>query len=93
MDEKLEPEVVVPTDLNASLVALKRKIDAMQVVYLVLFLTSLALIVFSYGRASSGSNMLWAFALGSAVIVRLVRQSMVAKYNVMVTGGRPGPIS
>ncbi|HEY0254283.1 MAG TPA: hypothetical protein VGC41_22300 [Kofleriaceae bacterium] len=78
---------------NPRLVALKRQISALQIAYLVLFVTSLVLIVVNYGARSSSQNIWWAITLGSAVVIRLIRQSLVAKYNSILVGGRPAPLT
>jgi len=81
--------------MTPEMVSLKRKINFLQALYLVLFITSLVLIVVNTQRhaASSAGEYAWAVALGSAVVTRLVRQSLVAKYNTAVMGGRPGPLT
>ena len=80
---------------NPALVSLKRKIDALQLTYLVLFVASLVLLVSNWQthHANSSMHVLWAVALGGAVVVRLIRQSLVARYNSLLMGGRPGPLS
>jgi hypothetical protein len=89
----LSKQVEDPTQ-SPELVAMKRKIQGMQVAYVILFICSLALIVYSYqARTSSSTHYLWALALGSSVVVRLIRQSMVNKYNQILTGGRPAPLT
>ena len=68
------------------LAALKKKTDLLQKVYLGLFVFSLVLIVVR--RAT----LLWALVLGSAVCVRLYRQSLVNKYNAIVARGGPSTL-
>jgi hypothetical protein len=91
-DAGLHKQVESP-EPNPALVALKRKIDALQLLYVVLFVASLVLIVAGYRVHTASVNVLWAFALGGAVLVRIFRQSLVRKYNAVVTGGRPAPLS
>ncbi|MEO8841566.1 MAG: hypothetical protein ABI591_29815 [Kofleriaceae bacterium] len=79
---------------NPQLVAMKRRIDAMQLAYLILFVASLVLLITNWQtHAQSQMHVLWAVSLGGAVLVRVIRQSMVAKYNSALMGGRPGPLS
>jgi hypothetical protein len=79
---------------NPELVAMKKKIDAMQLLYVVLFVASLVLLIFNWQtHAESSMHVVWAISLGGAVLVRVIRQSMVAKYNSALMGGRPGPLS
>ena len=75
----------VHTD-EMQLAALKKKIDALQKVYLVLFLGSLALIAFNR------TKLIWALLLGSAVCTRLYRQSQVTRYNAIIARGGPSPL-
>lgn len=79
---------------NLELAALKRKIGTLQVVYGVLFGLSLVLIVYNYqAHTAAEMHVLWAVALGGAVITRLIRQSLVNKYNALLMGGRQAPLS
>jgi hypothetical protein len=79
---------------NPQLVAMKKKIDAMQIAYFVLFVASLVLLITNWQtHAQSSMHVLWAVTLGGAVLVRVIRQSMVAKYNSALMGGRPGPLT
>jgi hypothetical protein len=79
---------------NPELVAMKKKIDAMQIAYFVLFVASLVLLITNWQtHAQSSMHVLWAVTLGGAVLVRVIRQSMVAKYNSALMGGRPGPLT
>jgi hypothetical protein len=91
----LQKQVEEPGAGNeAELSALKKTIDMMQGLYLVLFITSLVVLVINWqGHQPSYMHLLWAGALGGAVITRLVRQSKVAKYNSLLLGGRPGPLT
>ena len=74
---------------DPQLAAMKRKIDGMQKLYFVLFFTSLALVVASWTMRLPGfGHLLWALSLGGAVVVRLMRQSLVQKYNAAIMGGR-----
>jgi len=85
---------VLPPEPSDDLVSLKKKIDGLQILYIVLFVTSLVLIVVNYQtRAASSMHVLWAVTLGGAVITRIGRQSLVAKYNSALAGGRPAPLS
>jgi hypothetical protein len=93
MDEGLSKQVEAPAQ-NAELAAMKRKISTLQLMYGVLFGLSLILIVYQYSaHASTATNVLWAVSLGGAVVVRLIRQSMVNKYNQLLMGGRQGPLT
>ena len=79
---------------NPQLVSLKKKIDAMQILYVVLFIASLVLLVTNWQtHADSSMHVVWAVSLGGAVLVRVIRQQMVAKYNALLMGGRQGPLS
>ena len=91
-DEPLQRNVEVVAE-HPELVRLRRLISSLQVLYLVLFGASLVLIVTNLGMHSSSQNLLWAIALGGAVVTRLVRKSFVNKYNSLVMGGRPAPLS
>lgn len=93
MGEGLIKQVEDPVQ-NAELVSLKSKIGTLQVVYGGLFALSLVLLVYEYSvHASSAINIAWALSLGGAVLVRLIRSSMVNKYNRMLMGGRQGPLT
>jgi hypothetical protein len=87
----LHKEVEDPAN-NAELVALKRRIDAFQILYVVLFVASLALLLASFQTSVGSVNVLWALSLGGAVLVRVIRSSWVSKYNTLINGGRPGPL-
>lgn len=91
----LQKQVENPgTGNEAELAALKKKIDFMQGLYLVLFITSLVVLVINWqGNQPSYMHLIWAGSLGGAVITRLTRQSKVAKYNSLLLGGRPGPLT
>jgi len=78
-------------DVNAELAALKSKIDVLRVLYAVLFFGSLVILVVQYGAHVAGLTLPWALLLGGAVATRLVRQSIVAKYNGLLSGGQPTP--
>jgi hypothetical protein len=93
MGDGLSKQVEDPAQ-NAELAAMKKKISTLQLLYGVLFGLSLVLIVYQYGsHASSTTNVAWAVSLGGAVVVRLIRQSMVNKYNQLLMGGRQGPLT
>jgi hypothetical protein len=75
------------------LAAMKRTIDRLQLLYGILFVSSLVLLVARWTVAMPDiARFGWAVLLGSAVLTRLYRQSRVTKYNAALTG-RPGPIS
>ena len=90
-DEGLHKEVV-DTGPSPELVALKKKINALQIAYGVLFIASLILLITNFGKRNGDMTILWAVSLGGAVLVRLYRQSQVSKYNAIVMGGRVGPM-
>ena len=93
MPDELSKQVEVPV-VDVELQALKRKIDAMQILYVILFGISLVMIVYNYSAHSAASmHVIWAIALGSAVLTRIIRQSMVTKYNARLNNGRPAPLS
>jgi len=91
-DEPLQRHVEVLSE-HPQLARLRKTIGALQVLYFVLFGASLVLIVTNLGMRSQQQNVLWALALGGAVVTRLVRKSFINKYNSLVTGGRPTPLS
>jgi hypothetical protein len=75
------------------LAALKKRIDRLQGLYLVLFLTSLAILVASWSiHLPPIGHLAWAVTLGGAVVTRIVRQGLVTKYNAMLMRGPP-PLS
>jgi hypothetical protein len=80
-------------DTDAELAALKSKIDTLRIAYAVLFFGSLGVLVLQWVGHMRGLTIPWVLLLGGAVTCRLVRQSMVNKYNALLAGGRPGPIS
>ena len=89
-DQGLEKQVVPPPiEGSAELVALKRKIDGLQILYAVQFFSSLVILVMGYRGMPLVGHIAWAAALGGAVITRLTRQSLVKRYNRMLTGGGP----
>jgi hypothetical protein len=93
MADGLSKQVEDPAQ-NAELIAMKKKIGFLQALYFVLFVLSLVLIVYNYQtHAASSMHVLWAVALGGAVVVRLIRQSLVNKYNQILMGGRQGPLT
>jgi hypothetical protein len=93
MGDGLSKQVEDPAQ-NAELIAMKKKIGFLQGLYFALFIASLVLIVYNYQtHAASSMHILWAFALGGAVVVRLIRQSLVNKYNQILMGGRQGPLT
>jgi hypothetical protein len=79
---------------NPVLVAMKKRISMLQGLYFVLFIASLVLLVWNWqSHAPQYMHVLWAFTLGGAVVVRLIRQSLVNKYNSALMGGRPAPLT
>jgi hypothetical protein len=92
-EEGLRKEVEPAIDPR-QLTALRDKIAMLQVVYFVLFGCSLLLIIVNYqSHAGLYMHVLWAGSLLGAVGVRLYRQSQVSKYNSLLLGGRPAPLS
>ena len=92
MSDDLSKQVETPV-VDQELASLKTKASVLQVLYFALFALSLVLIIYNRtARASSDMHMLWAFALGAAVLVRLVRSHFVNKYNARLNGGRPAPM-
>jgi len=79
-------------DVNAELASLKSKIDALRILYIVLFFGSMAILVIQYAGSIGGLTLPWALLLGGAVATRLARQSMVNKYNALLAGGKPAPL-
>jgi hypothetical protein len=79
-------------DVNAELAALKSKIDLLRIVYVVLFFGSLVIIALQVTGGVRGMTIPWALSLGGAVATRLVRSSMVNKYNGLLAGGRPAQL-
>lgn len=68
--------------------ALKSRIDRLQIAYVVLFLGSIAMLVgnwFVLGHTPLGTGV-WAVTLGSAVLTRIYRTSLVNRYNAMRLG-------
>jgi hypothetical protein len=90
-DEGLHKEII-DTGPSPEMVALKKKITVLQWMYGALFIASLVLLVTNFGKRDGDMTILWAVSLGGAVLVRLYRQSQVAKYNAQVMGGRVGPM-
>jgi hypothetical protein len=89
-EQGLEKQVVPPPiEGNVELATLKRKIDGLQVLYGVLFFSSLVILVVGWRGMPLYGHVAWAASLGGAVITRLVRQSMVRRYNRILTGGGP----
>ena len=94
MSGDLQKEIVPPPQPPAEAVSLKRTISVLQILYVVLFGASLAIIVRNsqpHPRGDWGS-WAWAVCLGSAVCTRLIRQGLVRKYNSIISGGRPAPM-
>jgi hypothetical protein len=91
-DEELRKQVEVPVE-HPEVAKLRRTIASLQVLYFVLFSASLVLLVVNFGHKSAEQHLFWAIALGGAVIVRLIRTSLVNKYNRLVLGDRPAPLT
>lgn len=91
-DEGLRKQVEVTAE-HPELSKLRRTIGALQVLYFVLFGASLVLLVVNFGARSSDRDLLWALSLGGAVVTRLIRTSLVNKYNRLAMGGRPAPLT
>ena len=73
---------------------MKRKIDGMQKLYVVLFMASLVLLLVNWSQHSPMyMHVIWAASLGGAVITRITRLGMVAKYNSALLGGGPAPLT
>lgn len=93
-DGGLEKQVVPPpSGGNAQLVALKRRIDTLQILYAVLFFTSLVILVIGFAGMPFYGHVAWAVSLGGAVITRWTRQSMVRRYNQILAGGAPAQLT
>ena len=94
MTDGLQKQVEEPAGPDPRVVSLRRNIALLQVLYVLLFGTSLVLIVYNTQARyhDSSTHVWWALALGSAVCVRLIRQSLVRKYNSIISGGRPAPL-
>lgn len=89
-DQGLEKQVVTPPiEGSPELLALKRKIDGLQILYGVLFFSSLAILVIGFRGMPLYGHVAWATTLGGAVVTRLTRQSLVRRYNRILTGGGP----
>ena len=78
---------------DPEMAALKSTIGMLQVLYGVLFGTSLVIILLQYTSMgfSSNSTAFWAVALGGAVVTRLYRTSLVNKYNAEVSSRAGAP--
>jgi len=93
-DEGLHRQVVAPpVEGSPALAALKKKIDALQALYFVLFFTSLVILVIGFGGMPYYGHVAFAATLGGAVLTRLGRQSLVHKYNRMLAGGGPAQLT
>lgn len=85
---------VVPPDRDMELARLKSKIDRLRWLYVVLFGTSVVVLVLNWqGGMPKYLHLLWGGSLLGAVITRLTRQSLVNKYNSLLVGGRPGQLT
>lgn len=79
--------------MDSELAALKAKIDRLQSLYFVLFVSSLVLLVARWVVTLPPISFLaWALTLGGAVACRLYRTSLVNKYNALLTRGAPAPM-
>ena len=76
------------------LVALKSRIDTLQIVYAALFGASLLIIVLQRTVATFGAatTLGWAMTLGGAVATRLYRTSLINKYNAELAKNANAPI-
>ncbi|MDB4955529.1 MAG: hypothetical protein JWO36_3098 [Myxococcales bacterium] len=93
-NDGLQKQVMLPPDQSPELVAMKRKIDRMQGLYVALFMTSLVVLVLNWsGGMPASLHLVWALSLGGAVITRVTRSSLVAKYNSALLGGGPAPLT
>jgi hypothetical protein len=93
-NDGLQKQVMVPPDLDPALAVMKRKIDRLQGLYVVLFMTSLVVLVINWsGGMPLYLHLVWALSLGGAVITRITRSSLVAKYNSALLGGGPAPLT
>ena len=91
-NDGLQKQVESPS-LDPQLAALKARIGFLQGLYLVLFMASLGMLLVNMTAHRPVSwHVIWAVALGGAVVTRLYRQSLVAKYNSLLMGGRPAPL-
>ena len=80
--------------MEPDLLALKSKIDAMRILYGILFIASLVLILANWQLRLSGVfHLAWAVCLGGAVLTRLYRTSLVNRYNNLLAGGGPTPLA
>jgi hypothetical protein len=76
------------------LASMKERIDRLQKLHLTLFLVSLGLLVASWAITMPLiGHITWAITLGGSVIARVKRQSLVSRYNELVSRGRPAPIT
>jgi hypothetical protein len=94
MSGDLQKEIVPPPALSPAAASLEKTIGLLTVLYVLLFGASLAIIVRNSQPHPRGDWGTWAWAvfLGSAVCTRLFRQSLVRKYNAIISGGRPTPM-
>ena len=85
---------VVPPQSNVELARLKSKIDRLQWLYLLLFGTSIVILILNWQGGMPGYfHVLWGGSLLGAVVTRLTRQSLVQKYNSQLNGGRPAQLT
>ena len=93
-DHALQKQVMPPpAEGSVQLASLKRTIDRLQILYGVLFGSSLAILVIGWGHMPYYANLAWAMTLGGAVLTRLKRQSLVNKYNRILSGGAPAQLT
>ncbi len=89
----LQKQVASPS-VDPALAALKKKIGFLQGLYLVLFIASLDMLLVNMSHPRPMSwHVVWALSLGGAVVTRIYRQSQVAKYNAILMGGGPTPLT
>jgi hypothetical protein len=71
---------------NVDVEKLSAQIKRLKLVYLILFLSSLAILAVQVNSHSfgGGTTIVWALALGGAVVTRVRRASLVRKYDELV---------
>lgn len=91
----LERQVVPPPqrETDPELVAMKRTIDRMQLMYVVLFMTSIVLLVLGIRGMPMWGHVAWGGSLGGAVLTRIIRRNKVSTYNARLLGGGPRLLS
>ena len=73
---------------------LRRQAANLQIVYVVLFLASLVILVLQWTTIGFGAftTIIWAATLGSAVLVRIYRSSLVQKLNAALLERSVNPV-